>query len=61
MGDGSILDLHANLDSHPGPMARPPEGRAIFDTAPAFENRGPMDDAPADLPPWFVAWRLIAP
>jgi malto-oligosyltrehalose trehalohydrolase len=55
MGDGSILDLLANLDSHPGPMARPPEGRLIFATVPE-----PTDDVPADLAPWFVAWRLIA-
>jgi malto-oligosyltrehalose trehalohydrolase len=60
MGDGSILDLQANLDSHPGPMARPPEGEPIFATAPEFVARGPTGDAPADLPPWFVAWRLIA-
>ena len=54
MGDGCILDLEANLDAQPGPMARTPEGQPIFATGPA-----PNSDAPADLPPWFVAWRLI--
>jgi malto-oligosyltrehalose trehalohydrolase len=51
MGDGSILDLEANLDAQPGPMARTPEGQLLFATA-------PNSAAPADLPPWFVAWRL---
>ena len=38
----------------------PPEGQPIFATASEFAGRGSAEEAPADLPPWFVAWRLIA-
>jgi malto-oligosyltrehalose trehalohydrolase len=60
MGDGSVLDLEANLDAQRGPIARAPQGRLIFATAPPEGGASAADATPAELAPWFVAWRLIA-
>jgi 1,4-alpha-glucan branching enzyme/maltooligosyltrehalose trehalohydrolase len=57
LGDGSTLQLLANLDSQPATeIADDMAGEAVFTTAAEASDEANA----AGLPPWSVVWRLAA-
>ncbi|HMM75629.1 MAG TPA: malto-oligosyltrehalose trehalohydrolase [Gammaproteobacteria bacterium] len=54
LGDGTRLDLHANLNAAPASGPAPPAARTLFVTG----ARADADGRGGHYPPWFVAWGL---
>jgi maltooligosyltrehalose trehalohydrolase len=54
LADGATLTLEANLSAQSVPRGAPPTG------APAVASAPPSAASAAELPPWHVAWYLLA-